>query len=167
MSESLYSRIPQEELVELCSKSLYTIDGLWFTLVEEKYGLDVALDMDVEVWRRLGVIQARRLLKTFAIKDDSPIPALIKILQTDPILVIYRPEIVELTDNKVVFRLTRCPPQKARIRDGKGEFPCKPVGIALFTSYAEAVDPEVKLSCLTCPPDAHPSQYWCEWRFEI
>lgn len=38
-------------LAELCSKSLYTLDGLWFTLLEKKYGLDVALDIDEEVWR--------------------------------------------------------------------------------------------------------------------
>lgn len=40
---------PEGNLARLCSKSLYTLDGLWFTLLEEKYGLDVALDIDEEV----------------------------------------------------------------------------------------------------------------------
>ena len=162
-----YSQLSQDELVKLFSRSFYTIDGLWFTLLEKKYGLDVALDIDIEVWQRLGLIHARRLLKTFAIKGDSPIRSLVSMLRIDPILVIYKPEIVMLTDNKAVFRCTDCPPQKARIRDGRGEFPCKPVGIALFTSYAGVVAPKVKLSCLTCPPDAHPPEFWCEWQFEI
>ena len=162
-----HSQIPTEKLIELCSKSLYTVDGLWFTVVEQKYGLDVALELDVEVWRRLGLIQARRVVNTFAIKEDSPIRAVINVLQVDPIMFVYKPQVVELTDTKAIFRCTDCPPQKARIRDGKGEFPCKAVGIALFNSYAEAVAPGIKLSCLTCPPDAHPPQYWCEWQFEV
>ena len=31
----------------------------------------------------------------------------------------------------------------------------------------EVVDPKVKITCLACPPDAHPSQFWCEWQFDI
>ena len=165
MSE--YSQIPEEKLVELCSRSCYTVDGLWFTAIEQKYGLDVALELDIEVWRRLGLIQAKRVLKTFAIKEDNPIQTVMSVLQVDPIMLVYKPEIVALTDNKVVFRCADCPPQKARVRDGRGEFPCKPVGIAIFTSYAEVINPEIKLSCLVCPPDAHPSEYFCEWQFEI
>ncbi|MDH5695665.1 MAG: DUF6125 family protein [Dehalococcoidia bacterium] len=167
MPELDQSQILTEKLLELCSRSLYTVDGLWFTTVEQKYGLDVAIEMDVEVWRRLGLIQAKRMVNTFDIKKDSPIQAVISVLQVDPVLFIFKPQVVELTDGRAILRCTDCPPQKARIRGGKGEFPCKPVGLAIFGSYAEVIDPKIKLSCLTCPPDAHPPQYWCEWQFEI
>ena len=168
MAELDYSQIPTEKLVELCSRSLTTVDGLWFLAVEQKYGIDTAIELDTEVWRRYGSIQAKRIVKNFAIKEDSPIRTLIKALLLDPFFSpTYQPEVPVLTDTKAVFRCTDCPPQKARIRDGKGEFPCKPAGIAVYTSYAEAIDPRIKLSCLTCPPDAHPPQVWCEWQFEI
>ena len=167
MAELDYSQIPTEMMVELCSKSFLTVDGLWFTLVEEKYGLDVALDMDEEACRRFWLIHGRRLLKTLAIKGDNPIQTLVSMLQVDPMMFLFKPEIVTLTDSKAVFRCIDCPPQQARIRNGKGEFPCKAVGIAIFASYAESVDSKVKLSCLTCPPDPHPSQFWCEWQYEI
>ena len=162
-----HSQIPTEKLVELCSRISYTLDGLWFTLVEEKFGLDVALEIDVEVWRKLCLVQAKRIPKYFPIDEGSSIRNLIKVIELDPLLAVYKPKAVELTDNRAVLRLTDCPPQKARIRNGRGEFPCKSVGVALFTSYAEVIDPKVKVSCLTCPPDAHPSQFWCEWQFEI
>ena len=158
---------PGGNLVELCSKSLYTLDGLWFSLLEKKHGLDVALDIEEAVWRRFCPTHLRRVLKTFPIKTDNPIQAVINLLQVDPIQLIYKREIVELTDSKTVFRITDCPPQKARVRDGKGEFPCKKVGMIMFQAYAEAIDPRIKLTCLVCPPDAHPLQYWCEWQFEI
>ncbi|MFC2008073.1 DUF6125 family protein [Chloroflexota bacterium] len=160
-------QISTDMLVKLCSRSLYTLDGLWFSLLEKKYGLEAALDIDIEVWRRFSLIHGKRVLKTFKIKDDNPIRALITMLQIDPMMTIYAPQTVTLTDNKAVFRFLDCPPQKARKRDGRGEFPCKAVGTAIFTSYAEVVDPCVKLRCLTCPPDAHPPEYWCEWQYEI
>ena len=167
MSGVGHSKIPAEKLVELCSRSAYTLDGLWFTLVEEKLGLDAALEIDAEVWRRLCLVQARRIQKYFPIDEGSPIRNLIKVIELDPLLAVFKPKAVELTDNRAVLRFTDCPPQKARIRDGRGEFPCKAVGIALLGSYAEVIDPQIKMSCLTCPPDAHPAQFWCEWQFEL
>ena len=167
MAEPEHSQIPVDKLIELCSRTSYTLDGLWFTLVEEKFGLDTALEIDVEVWRRLCLIQAKRILKYFPINQGSSIRNLVKVVELDPLLAVFKLEIAELTDNRAVLRFTDCPPQKARIRDGKGEFPCKPVGIALFNSYAEVVDPGIKLSCLACPPDAHPPEYWCEWQLEL
>jgi len=37
------------------------VDGLWFMKVEEKYGFDVALEIDVQVWKVMPKIQARML----------------------------------------------------------------------------------------------------------
>jgi len=161
-----YSQIPTEKLVEFCSRSAYTLDGLWFTLVEERFGLDAALEIDEEVWRRLCLVQARRIQKYFPVDEGSSMRNLLKVIELDPLWTIFKPKVVELTDSRAVLRFTDCPPQKARIRDGRGEFPCKPVGIAFLNSYAEVIDPKIKVSCLTCPPDAHSTQYWCEWQFE-
>jgi len=154
-------------LAELCAKSLYTLDGLWFTLLEKKYGLDAALEIDEEVWQKFCPIHIRRLLKTFPIKIDNPVKAVVELMKTDPMQLIYKWEVMELTDSKAILRATECPPQRARVRDGRGEFPCRKVGTCMFQAYAEAIDPRIKLTCLTCPPDAHPPQYWCQWQFEI
>ena len=162
-----YTGSLEGRLAELCSKSLYTLDGLWFTLLEKKYGLDIALNIDLEVWRRFCLIHIRRLQETFDIQIDNPIQAVITLLKVDPVQLIYKLEVVELTGSRAVFRCTDCPPQKARVGNGRGEFPCKQVGTAMFKSYAEAIDPGIKLTCLACPPDAHQSQFWCEWQFEV
>ena len=167
MTGTDHSKIPVAKLVELCSRSAYTLDGLWFTLVEEKFGLDTALEIDIEVWRRLCRTQAKRVPKYFSVDEGSSIRNLIKVVELDPILAVFKPEVVELTDWRAVLRCTDCLPQKVRTRDGRGEFPCKPVGIAIFSSYIEVIDPEIKLTCLTCPPDAHPAEFWCQWLFEL
>ena len=118
---------PEDNLAELCSKSLYTLDGLWFTLLEKKYGLDVALNIDEEVWRKFCPVHIGRVLETFPIRTDNPIRAVVNLLKVDPVQLIYKLEIVTLTDSKAAFRVTDCPPQKARIRDGKGEFSCQQI----------------------------------------
>ncbi len=51
MAKVDHSSIPAEKLIELCSRSSDTLDGLGFTPVEEKFDRDMALEIDVEVWR--------------------------------------------------------------------------------------------------------------------
>ena len=167
MSKPEYSQIPVEKLVELCSRGTYTLDGLWFTLVEEKYGLNAALEIDIEVWRKLCLAQARRVLEYLTVKESSPVRQLIRVIELDPMLNIFKPEAIELTDEHAVLRFTDCPPQKARLRDGRGEFPCKPVALAFLNSYIEVINPRIRLSCIACPPDTHPPEYWCQWQFDL
>ena len=167
MSGFDYSQIPKEKLVEVCSRSLNTIDGLWFLAIEQKYGFDTALEMDIEVWRRFSLIHARRLVKNFAIKEDNPIQAIIKLFEVDPLSNLSKPEIVTLTDNKAVFRCTDCPAQVARLREGKGLFPGKQICLNMYRAYAEVIDPRIEVTCLASPPDVKAPPYWCEWQFEI
>ena len=37
-----FSEIPADTLTEVCSRSLHTVDGLWFLSVEDKFGFDAA-----------------------------------------------------------------------------------------------------------------------------
>ena len=167
MSRLELSQIPPEQLVQLCSRTMYTLDGLWFTAMEEKYGFEATLELDIEVWQRLCQIEAKRVMETFAIREDNPLQAVMSIIELDPLLAIFKPQVVELTDNKAIFRFTDCPPQKARERDGRPPLPCRELDTAIYQAYANAVDPRIKLRCLSCPPDPHPPEYWCEWQFEI
>lgn len=162
-----FSNIPADALLETCSRSLFTVDGLWFLTVEEKYGFDAAFELNQVVWQKGSFIHGRRLLKNFAIKEDTPLRTLIKLLFTDPIMFAHKPEVVTLTDTKAVFRCLECPIQAARIRDGKGVYDGKPGCSLLFKAYAELIDPRLKVTCLACAPDPDSPEYWCEWEFEI
>jgi len=167
MSDANHSQISREKLVELCSRAAYTLDGLWFTVMEDKYGLDAALEVDIEVWRSLGAIEAKRVQKYFDIDEGSPIRTLIKVVEVDPLLAIYKPKTLELSDDRAVLCFTDCPPQKARIRNGRGQFPCKGIGLELCVAYAAAIDPRIQTSCLACPPGKRAREGWCEGLFEI
>ena len=54
-------KLTSEQLAEYWEQSFGKVDGLWFMKVEEKYGFDVALDVDDAVWSVLPKMQARML----------------------------------------------------------------------------------------------------------
>jgi hypothetical protein len=55
------SELDDKEIIEFFRRSYAGVDGLWFMKVEERYGFDVALEIDEEVWKVLPKIQARAI----------------------------------------------------------------------------------------------------------
>ncbi len=161
------SAIPTDKFREVCSRTLYTVDGLWFLAVEEKYGFDVAFELNQVVWRQASPVIGRRLLKNLDIEGKPPLQALFELIFADPIMYVHQPEVVTLTDTRAVFRCIECPIQIARIRDGKGVYDGKPGCSLLFEAYAGLIDPRIKVNCVACAPNPENPEYWCEWEFEI
>jgi len=53
--------LTREQVADYLYRCYTAVDGLWCMKVEEKYGFDVALDIDNEVWKVFPKIQARKL----------------------------------------------------------------------------------------------------------
>jgi hypothetical protein len=53
--------LTDEQAKEYFERSYRAADGLWFMKVEERYGLESALEIDDEVWKVLPKIQARMI----------------------------------------------------------------------------------------------------------
>ena len=53
--------LTDEQKAEYFRRSYTAVDGLWFMKVEERYGLDAALELDEDVWKVLPKIQARAM----------------------------------------------------------------------------------------------------------
>ena len=169
MNEEL-SKLTKEELIEYIedlSKNWLAIDGTWFQAVEKEYGLDKAIELDVAQWRRFTVIEAKRIMKRFDIKEGEGIPALMKALQFRVYANINVQEIVEISNTRCVFRMNNCRVQYARNQRNLPDFPCKPVGIVEYGDFAKTIDPRIKTRCIACPPDGHPDEYYCAWEFTI
>jgi hypothetical protein len=49
------------KLIEVYGKNWLTLDGLWFQGVEEKYGMDAALEIDLRMWMRQPTTEAKRI----------------------------------------------------------------------------------------------------------
>lgn len=73
------------------------------------------------------------------------------------------PDDIEDLSQKELARLFRV--QAARKRKGLEDYPCKSGGLVEYTYFARAIDSRITTECITCPPDPHPDDYFCAWRF--
>lgn len=160
----------KEELIQLlqdASKNWLAHDGLWFRAVEDTFGTETAIELDRKAWEAFTVIEAKRIMKRLGLKPGGGIPALVQALQFRLYAHINVQEVVEQDEKRCVFRMNNCRVQEARKRQDLPDFPCKSVGIAEYSGFARTIDPRIKTKCLVCPPDQHPSDFWCAWEFFI
>ena len=169
MREDLESLTKEELLdyIEDLSKNWLAIDGTWFQAVEKDYGLEKAIELDVKQWERFTVIEAKRIMNRFKIPENGGITALIKALTFRVYANINKQEVLEVSENRCVFRMNVCRVQTARKRRGLLDFPCKQVGIQEYSLFAKTIDPRIETKCIACPPDSHPDNYWCAWEFTL
>ncbi|MCX8182087.1 MAG: DUF6125 family protein [Candidatus Methanomethyliaceae archaeon] len=153
------------ELVEVMSKNLLTLDGYWFLSVENRYGQSIAVEIDREAWEQFGTSEARRIKKFLKISEGT-LEELAKALHFTSIAPVSA-VCVENKGNSVVLSIKNCRPQTARMKSGRGLFPCKPVGLAHLSAFAKVINPKFRVKCLICPPDERPKDLWCSWEFYL
>jgi hypothetical protein len=142
-------------------------DGLWFLAIEQKYGLEAAIEIDRIAWSGFAPIEAKRIMKRLNIQPGGGIPALAKAFPERMYALINDQQIEVIDDRHAIFTMKGCRVQETRQRKKLPEFPCKEVGIAEFTEFARAVDPRIKTKCLRCPPDKYNGEFWCKWEFTV
>lgn len=156
-----------QALLTDAAKNWLAHDGLWFRAVEEKFGMETAIELDKKAWETFTVVEARRIMKRLNMEPGGGIPALIQALKFRLYAFINVQEFLEESETRCVFRMNRCRVQEARKRQGLEDFPCKPVGIVEYSGFAKTIDPRIQTRCLVCPPDPHPPNVWCAWEFFI
>lgn len=156
----------QLQLAELAKRWL-AMDGLWFQAAEMKFGIDTAIELDKEAWRRFSPIEARRIMSFLGIEPGGGLDALEKCLQYRCYSYINVQEITRPAPDKLVLKMVKCRVQDARHRKNMKPFPCKQVGIIEYTEFAKTIDPRIETQCIACPPDEIERDFWCGWEFTL
>ena len=159
------STAQMENLIETMMWFWGNLHQRWRSAVEDEYGLDAACKLELKLIGDVGRSHAKRIKKIFNIGEG--IPGFVNAFRFVPENFVEEFEVLEQTEKHVVLCNPSCSAQKARIKWGKSEFPCKEPGILYFTNFAREIDPNAKLSCIVCPPDDHPDDCYCKWRLEI
>ncbi len=111
-------QLTDKQIAEYLHRSYISVDGLWFMKIEEKFGFDKALEIDIAVWTVLPKIQAR-LLKPL-VKTDNPVEALRECLTTRMSLEGFRFD-TDKSDGNSGFALTisHCPWHDLLVKSGR------------------------------------------------
>lgn len=154
-------------MIEDGAKNWLAHDGLWFLAIEAERDMATAIELDRRAWERFTVVEAKRIMKRHGIEPGSGLDGLKRALGYRLYAHLNRQEIVEETATSFVFRMNACRVQAARERDRRPDFPCKPVGLVEYAGFAATIDPRIETACICCPPDDHPPEYHCAWRFSL
>ena len=164
--------LSKEELVSLLEdmgKNWLACDGIWFQTIERNYDYEMytAKRINDTNMVRFSYIEAKIIMKRLNLPENGGIPAMKEALKYRQYALVNRQETIEISDNKIIFRMNDCRVQSARRSKGLPDYPCKSAGIVEYQRFAEAIDPRIKTKCIGCPPDPHPAEWWCAWEFEM
>ncbi len=154
------------KLLDIYAKNWLAHDGSWFLALEERFGMETAIEMDAKSWERFSPAEARRIMQTFGIEEGGGLEALNKALGYRLYAHLNEQASTWTDDGALEFRMVECRVQSTRRRKGLPDFPCKSVGIVEYTQFAQTVDPRIETECVACPPDQADGAY-CIWRFRL
>jgi len=155
----------KDEYISFLLRQYRLVDALWFLAVEDRFGLDAAVELNEKIWEDMGRRSAREIKRRFKIEDRG-LKGFVKAIKYFPWTIIIGYEIEESSD-KVTIKVPSCPPQVARIKSGRGEFPCREMHLREFRAFAAEIDERIEVKCIFAPPDEHPEDCFCTWEFRI
>ncbi len=166
----LIHSIPRDKLpnfIFMHLRNMWSVDGLYFIGIEERWGTSAATEVDRFVWEVMGKIEARRIKQLMGIEGRDVASVIEALRYSGWALDLEDKEIILENKNKGVVRNRNCRVQNTRIKKGLGEFPCKQVRWGFLKAFAKEFNPDIKVECSVCPPDKHPDNLWCEWIFKL
>ena len=105
------------ELIELYSKNWLALDGVWFQSIEQKLGMDEAMEHDERAWERFTVIEAGRIKRFLALPDHPGLEGLAQALRYRFYANLNRDAVI-LQGDSLIYRALECRVQTARARKG-------------------------------------------------
>jgi hypothetical protein len=162
--------LPGETLEALLDSAAYNWlanDGVWFQAVEGAHGMNDAKRCNDSCWAQFSPFEAWSI-RRFLGEDLAPgLEGLKQALNFRVYGRINRQSFQDEGPRAFVFRMEECRVQAARKRKGLADYPCKSAGLVEYTYFARAFEPRIQTECLGCPPDPHPEDWYCAWRFSL
>ena len=162
--------LPRESLLELMdsvSANWLVNDGVWFQAVEFAHGMNDAKRCNDSAWAQFSPFEAWSIKQFLNMPEHPGLDGLKKALGFRVYANINVQSIVDEGPDSFVFQMNDCRVQSARKRKGLDDYPCKSGGLVEYTYFARSIDNRISTECIGCPPDEHPEEWYCAWRFSL
>lgn len=156
-----------KELTETAAVNWLANDGIWFQAVEFSRGMGDAKRCNDSCWAQFSPLEAAAIKRFLRLPEDPGLEGLKRALQFRLYAFINKQSVVDETPEGFTFLMNECRVQAARKRKGLADYPCKSAGLVEYPYFAEAIDSRIKTRCIGCPPDDHPEEWYCAWRFTL
>ena len=156
-----------DALMEAVAKNWLMNDGVWFQAVEFDNGMNDAKRCNDSCWTQFSPYEAFAIKKFLNLADNCGLAGLKKALNFRLYSLINVQSIVDEGPESFVFQMNDCRVQSARKRKKLEDYPCKSAGLVEYAYFASAMDKRIKTECIGCPPDDHPEEWFCAWRFSL
>lgn len=154
-------------LVDTIAKNWLANDGLWFQAVEFSSNMTDAKRCNDSCWAHFSPFEAWSIKRMLNLGDHPGLEGLASALNFRLYARLNTQSITFESDNALVFRMNVCRVQAARQHKGLADYPCKSAGLVEYTYFARTIDPRITTECIGCPPDPHPPEWFCAWRFTM
>jgi len=155
------------ELLNTVAVNWLANDGLWFQAVEFTQGMVDAKRCNDSCWAHFSPFEAWAIKNFLGLPENPGLEGLKKALNFRLYATINVQSVVDEGPDCFVFQMNECRVQSARKRKGLDDYPCKSAGLVEYPYFATAIDKRIKTECVGCPPDKHPDDWYCAWRFRI
>lgn len=155
------------ELRDRAAKNWLAGDGIWFQTIEFAEGLNEAKRCNDSCWAQFSPFEASSIKKLLDLPESPGLEGLKKALAFRVYGFVNEQSFTDETADSFVFQMNDCRVQSARKRKGLQDYPCKSGGMVEYSYFARAVDKRITTQCIGCPPDPHPDQWFCAWKFTL
>jgi hypothetical protein len=168
-----FSKDALVRLWQAASQTYIGLDGLWYSFMREKFGEQIALELDTELWLKRGgtELEVRRIREAMNIWGDD-VASVLKWLQVAPGAGGIWPEFeCELKDkNHGILTVKRCRPLEYFERHGETllqKNACEVLDAKGFQRIVEHFNPNMKMTPLKLPPRKSKDGIACRWEIRL
>ncbi|MEE4113312.1 MAG: DUF6125 family protein [Desulfobacteraceae bacterium] len=162
--------LPKKELLALLDGAAINWlanDGVWFQSVEFTSGMNDAKRCNDSCWAHFSPVEAWAVRRFLGLGDQPGLDGLKKALSFRVYARINGQSFIDEGPNRFTFCMNECRVQVARNSKHLADYPCKSAGLVEYAYFARAIDPRIQTECIACPPDDHPDEWYCAWRFSL
>jgi hypothetical protein len=167
-SHDTFTRETLFALLKFYAAYLKFVDGIWYSMVSERWSGKEALECDIGMLKRARAYEAEMLSSLLNIQGDD-VATVMKLIQLSPWVRTLKFE-MDLKDNDhAIYTVRACPTLAILEKEGKGNDTTICLDACMMSGRITAhyCNPKIKVTPLKLAPKEGKDDICCRWEFKL